>query len=60
MGISEARKKANKKYNDNNYKRFSVMLRNDLADKFDAYCNKNGLSKNGAITKLIEKAVEDE
>ena len=55
---TKAQIKASAKYNEKTYTRFSVMLKKDLAKQFENYCNKNGLSKNGAITKLIEKELK--
>ena len=57
---TKAQIKASAKYNEKTYTRFSVMLKKDLAKEFADYCSKNGLSKNGAITRLIEKAVADD
>lgn len=57
---SKARINANNRFIANNYKRITVTIPNDLAKEFEDYCNKNALSKNGAITRLIEKAVADD
>ncbi len=57
---SKARINANNKFIANNYKRITVTINNDLASKFENYCSKNGLSKNGAITQLIEKELKQD
>ena len=57
---TKAQIKASAKYNAKTYTRFSVMLKKDLAKAFEDYCSKNNLSKNGAITRLIEQAVADD
>lgn len=42
---SEAQKKAVKRYNDKNYKIFSVNAKIDQYIKIDKYCTDNGISK---------------
>lgn len=57
---SKAKINANNKFIANNYKRITVTINNSLAKRFEDYCSKNNLSKNGAITRLIEQVVADD
>ena len=54
--VSEAKKRANKKWTDANYKRTTVSLPNDEMLLIDEYCKDHNISKNSFFRKLaIEK-----
>ena len=55
MPLSDAQKKANKKWNNNNLKTFSVSLYKKEYELLDNYCKKNNISK----SKLIKDRLLD-
>ena len=55
MSISEARKRANKKYNEKTYKRYAVNTRLENAKLIDTYCINNNIS----YSSLFNTAVMD-
>lgn len=57
MAVSEAQKRANKKYFDGHYKQVRLNMRIEEAEALDAYCNEKGISRAGLIRKLIRKEV---
>ncbi len=56
--LSNARKKAISRnaaeYAKNNYKRLSISLSPDIADKFDSICAAENISRPELIKKMIE------
>lgn len=53
MAVSEAKKRANKKWNDANYKRINLAIPIDEYQIIDNHCNNNNISKNSFILGLI-------
>lgn len=45
--VSEAKKKANKKWTEANYKRMNIALPKEEADIIHNYCKEKKISKNG-------------
>ena len=62
MALSEARKKANKKWNDENmkekYDRISVLVSKGKKDTIKTHAEKHGESINGFINRAIDETVE--
>ncbi len=56
--VSEAKKKANKKWNDANYKRFNLAIPNEEADIIDAYCTQRNVSKNAFFRDAAKEKIE--
>lgn len=52
---SDARLKANKKWNDNNLKAGSFQIKKELYEAVERYCKEYGYSKNGLITELFKE-----
>lgn len=55
MPLSEARKKATKKWNSNNLKSFSISLYKKEYELLDNYCKENNVSK----AKVIKDRLAD-
>lgn len=55
MAITEARKKANRKWSDANYKQIAIRLPKDLVEAFKDKCEENGDSQAGILKKAIEE-----
>lgn len=53
MALSEARKKANEKYNAKAYDQIKVLVKKGKRDVIRQYAESKGLSLNGYINKLI-------
>lgn len=51
--VSEAKKRANNKWVNKNYKRINLALSFEEYEKVEKYCSKHNLSKNKFITDLI-------
>jgi len=58
MAISEAKKKSNLKWDEENLKRSSISMNKELYEQFDKYCKNIGKSKNGMINELIVERLE--
>ena len=58
MSISEAQKKANKKYFDNNYKQVKLSMPNKEAEVLEEHCKKYGYTKAGFIREAIKDKIE--
>jgi predicted DNA binding CopG/RHH family protein len=59
MPLSEARKKANKKWNEEHpYDRISLFVKQGDKDKIKAHAETIGMSLNAYINDLIEKDME--
>ena len=54
MPLSEARKKANKKYNDKAYDNIVVKVKKGKREKINEFAASKGMSTNGYINKLID------
>lgn len=55
---SDAKLKANKKWNDNNLKAGSFQIKKELYEAVEEYCKKYGYSKNGLITELFKERLK--
>ncbi len=53
MAMSEARKKANEKYNAKAYDQIKTLVKKGQREQIKAYAEKRGMSLNGYINKLI-------
>lgn len=60
MPLSEARKRANKKWNDNNLDRVAVYLPKGYNDIVKEQADKKGLSKAKYIKTLIDEDIKKE
>ncbi len=58
MSISEAQKKANKKYFDNNYKQVKLSMPICEAEKLETHCKNHNYSKAGFIREAIKEKIE--
>lgn len=58
MAMSEARKKANEKYNAKAYDQIKVLVKKGQRDVIKAHAEKQGESLNGFIKRAIDEAVE--
>lgn len=59
MAVSEAQKKASKKYFDNNYKQVKLSMPIKEAKALEAYCKEHKCSKAGFIRTLIKEKLEE-
>ena len=57
MAISEARHRANEKWNAKAYDEIKVRVPNGDKEKIQAFAQKNGESVNGFINRLIAEAM---
>lgn len=53
--VSEAKKRANNKWVNANYKRINLALSFEEYEKVEKYCSDNNISKNKFITDLIRE-----
>lgn len=58
MSISDAQKKASKKYFDNNYKQVKLSMPIKEAEVLENYCKKNNCSRAGFIRDAIKEKIE--
>ena len=58
MPLSEAQKRANKKYEAKNYERFQVMVRKGEKAAIQAFAKSKGESMNGFVIRAIKEAME--
>lgn len=58
MAISEARKRANEKYNAKAYDQIKIVVKKGEKDIIKAYAESQGMSLNGYINKLIKDDME--
>ena len=58
MPLSEAQKRANKKYEAKNYERFQVVVRKGEKAAVQAFAEKTGESLNGFVKRAIKEAME--
>lgn len=52
--VSDAKKKANKKWHDANYKQVKLSMPNEEAEILDNYCKEKGHTKAGFIRQAIK------
>lgn len=57
--LTEAKKKANRKYNDKAYDRISIVVKKGQRDEFKRYAESKGMSLNGLINYLLEKEMTE-
>ena len=57
MAVSEAKKKANKKWNEANYKQIKLSIPNEEAEILENHCRKNGYTKAGFIRQAIKDKI---
>ena len=57
MSVSEAQRKANKKYFDKAWSQVKLSMPNDEADALRQYCSAHGLTVAGFIRGLIRDAI---
>ena len=60
MPVSEAQKKASKKYFDNNYKQVKLSMPIKEAEILEEYCKKHNYSKAGFIREAIQEKIARE
>ena len=53
MALSEARKRANQKYNNKAYDQIKIVVKKGERNKIKAFAESKGLSLNGYLNKLI-------
>lgn len=58
MTISEAQKRASKKYFDNNYKQVKLSMPIKEAELLEKHCSDNGYTKAGFIREAIKEKIE--
>ena len=58
--VSEAKKKANKKWETNNCKQIRLVLPNEQAERLEAFCKTTKQSKNGFIKEAIDEKLSRE
>lgn len=58
MAVSEAKKRANKKWIDANYKQVKLSMPNEEAEALDTYCKNKGHTKAGFIRQAIKDKME--
>ena len=58
MAISEARKRANEKYNAKAYDQIKIVVKKGEKDIIKAYAESQGMSLNGFINQAIKEAME--
>ena len=57
--VSEAKKRANKKYSDKTYKNFQAHIKIDDWDMIDGYCKKNDISKASLLVNAVKYCIEN-
>lgn len=60
MAMSEARKKANEKYNAKAYDQIKILVKKGERETIKAYAESKGLSLNGYINNLIKADMKTE
>lgn len=58
MAMTEARKRANKKYFDANYSQVKLTMPNEEAEALTKYCKEKGYTKAGFIREAIKEKME--
>lgn len=57
MAVSEAQKRASKKYFDNHYAQVKLTMSKEEAEALTEYCRAHGLTKAGFIRDLIKREI---
>lgn len=60
MPVSEAQKRANKKYFDKNYAQVKLSMPSEEAEVLNEFCEKNNYTKAGFIRQAIKEKMERE
>lgn len=60
LALTEARRKANDKYIQNNYKQVKLSMPNAEAEALEEYCKAKDCSKAGFIRQAIKEKMERE
>lgn len=60
MSLSDAQKKANKKYYDNNYKQVKLSMPNKEAEILERFCKAHNYTKAGFIREAVKEKIERE
>ena len=58
MPISEARKRANRKYNEKAYDRIALTVKKGEKDRLKAHAEQQGETLNGFINRAIESQIQ--
>ena len=58
--VSEAKKRANKKWQDANCKRVQLVIPNDEAEAIEKFCSEKKFSKNGFFREAAKEKIERE
>lgn len=58
--VSEAKKRANKKWQDANCKRVQLVIPNEEAEIIENYCSEKNISKNGFFREAAKEKIERE
>lgn len=58
MAVSEAKKRANKKWEQANYKRLNIALPLAEFEKIENYCVEKNISKNGFLRQAALEKIE--
>ena len=59
MAISEAKKKANAKWDSENMATIGVRLKKEQAESFKAYCAERGKTANAALREYVLDCIGD-
>ncbi len=57
MGVSEAQKRASKKYFDSNYKQVKLSMPKKEAEELEKHCKEKNYSKAGFIREAIKEKI---
>lgn len=60
MAISEARKRANRKYNEKAYDRIALTVKKGEKDRLKSHAEQQGETLNGFINRAIETQVRSD
>ena len=58
MAVSEAKKRANAKWNKENYTQIGLAMPNADAERLDLFCKEHGYTKSGFIKLAIMEKLE--
>lgn len=58
MALTEARKKANEKYNAKAYDQIKIVVKKGRREELKAHAEKQGESLNGFIKRAIDETIE--
>lgn len=59
MAITEARKRANRKYNDKTYERVAFDVKKGERDRLKLYCLQHETSLNGFVTAAVAYCIQN-